>query len=217
MAEETGNQTTVETTETVEQSTTEATEQQTTQASETTETTEATETDTTTETETETTATNPFSKEDLDWQDLDVSDEQKDSLVASYSNWFKDKDAANAFLKATADANKQNKESQAKKIADLEAGWEKSLKTDADFGKDYEGNKKRVGDLLKKFSSEEDMAEFDKFGYTKFPAFNRMVLRFAKEIEDAKIVGKGQPEAGNKSGLPVDRWGNTMFDFSKKQ
>lgn len=211
MAEETGNQTTTEVTETIETSTPEATGQETTQ------TTEATETETTTVTETETAATNPFSKEDLDWQDLDIPDEQKDALTKSYSGWFKDKDAANAFLKATADANKQNKESQAKKIADMEAGWEKSLKTDADFGKDYEGNKKRVSDLLKKFSSEEDMAEFDKFGYTKFPAFNRMVLKFAKEIEDAKVVGKGQPEPSNKGSLPVDRWGNTMFDFSKKQ
>ncbi len=217
MAEETGNQTTVETTETVEQSTTEATEQQTAQTSETTETTEATETDTTTESETETTATNPFSTEDLDWGDLAINDADKTATVEKLNAWVKGKDQANEVLKFLSDANKQNKESQAKKIADLEAGWEKSLKTDADFGKDYEGNKKRVGDLLKKFSSEEDMAEFDKFGYTKFPAFNRMVLRFAKEIEDAKIVGKGQPEAGNKGGLPVDRWGNTMFDFSKKQ
>ena len=173
----------------------------------------------TTETETTTTeaATNPFSKEDLDWQDLGISDEEKDKLVASYSGWFKDKEAANAFLKATSEANKMNKANQAQKIQDLEAGWEKSLKTDAEFGKDYDGNKKRVAETLSKFSSESDMAEFEKFGYTKFPAFNRMVLKFAKEIEDARIAGKGQPEPSNKGELPVDRFGRTMFDFSKKQ
>lgn len=211
MAEETGNQTTAETTETVETTTTEATEQETTQ------TTEATSAETTTETETETAATNPFSTEDLDWGDLAIDDAGKSATVEKLNGWVKGKDQANEVLKFLSDANKQNKESQAKKIADLEAGWEKSLKTDADFGKDYEGNKKRVGDTLKKFSSEEDMAEFEKFGYTKFPAFNRMILKFAKEIEDAKIVGKGQPEASNKGSLPVDQWGNTMFDFSKKQ
>lgn len=216
MAEETGNQTATETvTETVTESvqeqstTTEATAEVVEEAPETT--TEGT-ADTTTEP-----ATNPFSKEDLDWQDLGISDEEKDKLVASYSGWFKDKDAANAFLKATAEANKTNKANQAKKIQDLEAGWEKSLKTDADFGKDYEGNKKRVAETLSKFSSESDMAEFEKFGYTKFPAFNRMVLKFAKEIEDARIAGKGQPEPSNKGELPVDRFGRTMFDFSKKQ
>lgn len=211
MAEETGNQTA---TETVTETVTESAQEQST-------TTDVVEnaTETTTEETAEATqesATNPFSKEDLDWQDLGISDEEKDKLVATYTSWFKDKDAANAFLKATAEANKTNKANQTKKIQDLEAGWEKSLKTDADFGKDYEGNKKRVAEMLSKFSSESDMAEFEKFGYTKFPAFNRMVLKFAKEIEDARIAGKGQPEQ-SKGELPVDRFGRTMFDFHKKQ
>ena len=213
MAEETGNQTA---TETVTETVTESTQEQST----TTDVVEENATETTTEETTETTqepATNPFSKEDLDWQDLGISDEEKDKLVSTYTSWFKDKDAANAFLKATAEANKTNKANQAKKIQDLEAGWEKSLKTDADFGKDYEGNKKRVTETLSKFSSESDMAEFEKFGYTKFPAFNRMVLKFAKEIEDARIAGKGQPEPSSKGELPVDRFGRTMFDFHKKQ
>lgn len=213
MTEETGNQTA---TETVTETNTESVQEQST----TTDVVEETAQETTTEETTETTqesATNPFSKEDLDWQDLSISDEEKDNLVASYSNWFKDKEAANAFLKATAEANKTNKSNQAKKIQELEAGWEKSLKTDADFGKDYEGNKKRVAETLSKFSSESDMAEFEKFGYTKFPAFNRMVLKFAKEIEDARIAGKGQPEPSTKGQLPTDRFGRTMFDFSKKQ
>ena len=162
-------------------------------------------------------ATNPFSEEDLDWQDLAIDETGKQNTVKMLNGWVKGKDQANEILKYLSDANKQNKESQAQKIRDLEAGWEKSLKSDVDFGKDYEGNKKKVGDLLKRFSSETDMAEFEKYGYTKFPAFNRMVLKFAKEIEDAKIVGKGQPEPSNNGGLPVDRFGRTMFDFSKKQ
>lgn len=210
MAEETGNQTTVETTETAETQVTETTEQETTQTS------EEAETEATVETETETAATNPFSTEDLDWGDLSIDEAGKAAAVERLNGWVKGKDQANEVLKFLSDANKQDKESQAKKIADLEAGWEKSLKTDADFGKDYEGNKKRVSDTLKRFSSEEDMAELEKYGYTKFPAFNRMMLKFAKEIEDAKIVGKGQPESNN-GGLPVDRFGRTMFDFSKKQ
>ena len=81
-------------------------------------------------TATEPAATNPFSKDDLDWTGFEsLTDEQKSELVKNYSGWFKDKDSANAYLKATAEANKTNKEAQAKKIADLEAGWEKSLKT----------------------------------------------------------------------------------------
>ena len=90
------------------------------------------------------------------------------------------------------------------------------LKTDAEFGKDYEGNKKKVLDYVSGHLSESDMAEFKKFGFDKSPALNRMILGFVNEIEDAKIVGKGQPApAADKQ--PKDRWGNTMFDFTKKQ
>lgn len=168
-------------------------------------------------TATEPAATNPFSKDDLDWTGFEsLTDEQKSELVKNYSGWFKDKDSANAYLKATAEANKNNKEAQAKKIADLEAGWEKSLKTDAEFGKDYEGNKKKVLDYVSGHLSESDMAEFKKFGFDKSPALNRMILGFVKETEDAKIVGKGQP-APAVDRQPKDRWGNTMFDFTKKQ
>lgn len=169
------------------------------------------------ETTTEETATSSFSKDDLDWSGIDgLTDENKDELVKKYSGWFKDKDSANAYLKATAEATKLNKEAQAKKIAELEAGWEKSLKTDADFGKDYEGNKKKVNDYVSNHLSESDMAEFKKFGFDKSPALNRMILGFVKEIEDAKIVGKGQPAPATDK-QPRDRWGNTMFDFTKKQ
>lgn len=168
-------------------------------------------------TATEPAATNPFSKDDLDWTGFEsLTDEQKSELVKNYSGWFKDKDSANAYLKATAEANKTNKEAQAKKIADLEAGWEKSLKTDAEFGKDYEGNKKKVLDYASTHLSESDMAEFKKFGFDKSPALNRMILGFVKEIEDAKIVGKGQPAPATDK-QPRDKWGNTMFDFTKKQ
>ena len=137
-------------------------------------------------------------------------------MVKNYSGWFKDKDSANAYLKATAEANKTNKEVQAKRIAELEAGWEKSLKTDAEFGKDYEGNKKKVMDYASSHLSESDMAEFKKFGFDKSPALNRMILGFVKEIEDAKIVGKGQPAPATDK-QPRNRWGETMFDFTKKQ
>lgn len=204
MTEETGVQTTTEptTTETV------ATEPVATQEPAATETATA---------GAETAATNPFSKDDLDWTGFEsLTDEQKGDLVKNYSSWFKDKDSANAYLKATAEANKTNKEAQAKKIAELEAGWEKSLKTDAEFGKDYEGNKKKVNDYVSGHLSESDMAEFKKFGFDKSPALNRMILGFVKEIEDAKIVGKGQP-APAVDKQPRDRFGNTMFDFTKKQ
>ena len=170
-----------------------------------------------TEETTESAATNPFSKEDLDWAGIEgLTDEQKDELVKNYGAWFKGKDEANAYLKALSEANKTNKENQAKKIADLEAGWEQSLKTDANFGKDYEGNKKKVLDYAAGHLSESDMAEFKKFGFDKSPALNRLILGFVKEVEDAKIAGQGQP-APAASKQPVDRWGNTMFDFTKKQ
>lgn len=206
MAEETGIQTTTESTNPSEQET------QTVETQEsTTEVTEAK------EEVTEVAATGPFSKEDLDWTGFDsLTDDQKDALVKNYSGWFKDKDSANAYLKATAEANKASKEDQAKKVAELEAGWEKSLKTDAEFGKDYEGNKKKVTDYVSGHLSEQDMAEFKKFGFDKSPVLNRMILGFVKETEDAKIVGKGQPAPATDK-QPRDRWGNTMFDFTKKQ
>lgn len=202
MTEETGVQTTTESVET---------------ETETAGAVETTTTESTTETTTEEAATNPFSKEDLDWTGFEsFTDEQKDELVKSYASWFKDKDSANAYLKAAAEANKTNKEAQAKKIAELEASWEKSLKTDTEFGKDYEGNKKKVMDYVSGHLSESDMAEFKKYGFDKSPTLNRMILGFVKEIEDARIVGKGQPApAADKQ--PRDKWGNTMFDFTKKQ
>ena len=207
MTEETGVQTTTESV---------ATETTTAEAVETT-TAETATTEEVTETTTQEAATNPFSKDDLDWTGFEsLSDDQKEELVKNYSGWFKDKDSANAYLKATAEANKTNKEAQAKKIAELEAGWEKSLKTDAEFGKDYEGNKKKVMDYASSHLSESDMAEFKKFGFDKSPALNRMILGFVTEIEDAKIVGKGQPAPATDK-QPRDRWGNTMFDFTKKQ
>lgn len=210
-SEETGVQTTTEAVETV---ATEATEAVVTETNETATTEEAPATEPTTE---ESAATNPFSKEDLDWGGLEeIPDDEKDMLVKNYAGWFKGKDEANAYLKALSEANKVNKENQAKKIADLEAGWEKSLKTDAEFGKDYEGNKKKINDYVAGHLSESDMAEFKKFGFDKSPALNRLILGFVKEVEDARIAGKGQPApAADK--MPRDRWGNTMFDFTKKQ
>lgn len=206
-SEVTGTQTTETVVESSEQET-QAVESTTETTTEVTEASEAT---------TEEAATSSFSKEDLDWSGIEgLTDDQKDTLVKNYSGWFKDKDSANAYLKATAEANKLNKEAQAKKIADLEAGWEKSLKTDASFGKDYEGNKKKVMDYVSGHLSEEDMAEFKKFGFDKSPALNRMILGFVAQIEDAKIVGKGQPAPATDK-QPRDRWGNTMFDFTKKQ
>ena len=206
-SEVTGTQTTETVVESSEQET-QAVESTTETTTEVTEASEAT---------TEEAATSSFSKEDLDWSGIEgLTDDQKDALVKNYSGWFKDKDSANAYLKATAEANKLNKEAQAKKIADLEAGWEKSLKTDANFGKDYEGNKKKVMDYVSGHLSEEDMAEFKKFGFDKSPTLNRMILGFVAQIEDAKIVGKGQPAPATDK-QPRDRWGNTMFDFTKKQ
>lgn len=158
-----------------------------------------------------------FGKDDIEWDEsLGFTDETKDELVSKYSSWFKDKESANAYIKELANANKINKENQAKKIAEMEAGWEKSLKTDADFGKDYEGNKRKVVDLLSKYTSESELAELDKYGFTKSPVLNKTLLKIAREFSDAKVVGAGQPTT-TTSRQPVDRFGNTMFDFTKKQ
>lgn len=166
---------------------------------------------------TESSAVTSFSKDDIEWDEsLGFTDETKEELVSKYSSWFKDKESANAYLKELANANKINKENQAKKIAELEAGWEKSLKTDADFGKDYEGNKKKVVDLLSKYTSESELAELNKYGFTKSPVLNKTLLKIAREFSDAKVVGAGQPTT-TVSKQPVDRFGNTMFDFTKKQ
>lgn len=171
----------------------------------------------TVETTTEDPVSTSFGKDDIEWDEsLGFTDETKDELVSKYSSWFKDKESANAYIKELANANKINKENQAKKIAEMEAGWEKSLKTDADFGKDYEGNKKKVVDLLSKYTSESELAELNKYGFTKSPVLNKALLKIAREFSDAKVVGAGQPTT-TTSRQPVDRFGNTMFDFTKKQ
>lgn len=211
MAEETGTQVTdtvVEEQAAVESVATETVETQEEVVAEQSEAVEAT---------TESSAVTSFSKDDIEWDEsLGFTDETKEELVSKYSSWFKDKESANAYLKELANANKINKENQAKKIAELEAGWEKSLKTDADFGKDYEGNKKKVVDLLSKYTSESELAELNKYGFTKSPVLNKTLLKIAREFSDAKVVGAGQPTT-TVSKQPVDRFGNTMFDFTKKQ
>lgn len=211
MAEETGTQVTdtvVEEQAAVESVATETVETQEEVVTEQSEAVEAT---------TESSAVTSFSKDDIEWDEsLGFTDETKEELVSKYSSWFKDKESANAYLKELANANKINKENQAKKIAELEAGWEKSLKTDADFGKDYEGNKKKVVDLLSKYTSESELAELNKYGFTKSPVLNKTLLKIAREFSDAKVVGAGQPTT-TVSKQPVDRFGNTMFDFTKKQ
>lgn len=211
MAEETGTQVTdtvVEEQAAVESVATETVETQEEVVAEQSEAVEAT---------TESSAATSFSKDDIEWDEsLGFTDETKEELVSKYSSWFKDKESANAYLKELANANKINKENQAKKIAELEAGWEKSLKTDADFGKDYEGNKKKVVDLLSKYTSESELAELNKYGFTKSPVLNKTLLKIAREFSDAKVVGAGQPTT-TVSKQPVDRFGNTMFDFTKKQ
>lgn len=208
MAEETGIQTQ---TEAVSEVVTETTNVEATETVAETSTVNETATDTT-----ESVATIPFSKEDLDWSDLGFDDAVKDELVNKYSGWFKDKESANSYLKALAEANKNNKEAQAKKIAEQDAAWEKALKTDADFGKDYDVNKKKVMDLVSKYSSEEELAEFKKFGFDKSPLFNRMMLKIANQFADARVQGAGLPPV-SRSSQPTDRFGNTMFDFTKKQ
>lgn len=211
MAEETGTQVTdtvVEEQAAVESVATETVETQEEVVAEQSEAVEAT---------TESSVVTSFSKDDIEWDEsLGFTDETKEELVSKYSSWFKDKESANAYLKELANANKINKENQAKKIAELEAGWEKSLKTDADFGKDYEGNKKKVVDLLSKYTSESELAELNKYGFTKSPVLNKTLLKIAREFSDAKVVGAGQPTT-TVSKQPVDRFGNTMFDFTKKQ
>lgn len=157
----------------------------------------------------------PFSKDDIEWDEsLGLDDNAKTELFDKYSKLFKGKDEINTYLKELALANKTNKENQAKRVQELESGWEKELKTDPVFGKDYEGNKKKVVDTLSKYASEKEMAELNKFGFTKSPVLNRVLLKIANEFSDAKVLAG----AGNsKPKQPTDRFGNTMFDFSKKQ
>jgi len=182
---------------------------------------------TTTEVAAEEAATIPFSKEKLDWQDLDFTDEQKEAAIGNYSNWFKNEESANAFLKALSDAKKteaearakadaEAKEARAKKILETEAGWDKSLRTDSVYGKDFDANNKRVDSFMEKFWTEEERSELKKFGYSKFDIVRKGLLRAAMDQEDPRVAGVGQP-APAQSGQPRDRWGNTMFDFTKKQ
>lgn len=157
-----------------------------------------------------------FTISDIEWPDeLGLDDAAKTELFDTQKDLFKGKAEVNVYLKRLAEATKINKENQAKKVKELEAKWETALKTDSEFGKDYEGNKKLVVDTAKKFSSEADFAEMEKFGFTKSPAFNRMMQKIAKEFEGAKVVKTGQPST--PSTTKTDSYGRTMFDFSKKQ
>lgn len=153
---------------------------------------------------------------DIEWpEDIPLDDDTKASLVTEMSGSFKGKAEANAFVKMLSEANKTNKENQDKRVKELEAGWENALKTDADFGKDYEGNKKLVVDTAKKFSTDADFAEMEKFGFTKSPAFNRMIHKIAKEFEGAKVIKGASPKTTSEP--QRDAYGRLPFDFSKKQ
>jgi len=154
---------------------------------------------------------------DIEWPDeLGLDDAGKTDLFNNHKDLFKGKAEVNKYLKSLAEATRINKESQTKKVAELENGWETELKTDADFGKDYDGNKKLVADTMKRFVSEADMQTLEKFGFAKSPALNRMMLKIAKEFEGAKVVKTQQP-APPANEPKKDQYGRTVFDFTKKQ
>lgn len=157
-----------------------------------------------------------FDISDIEWPEgIPLDDEAKASLIEEMRGAFKGKAEANNYIKNLAEANKKNKENQAKRIKDLELGWENALKTDSDFGKDYDGNKKLVVNTAKKFSSDADFAEMEKFGFTKSPAFNRMMHKIAKEFEGAKVVKGSQPNPTPAS--KTDSYGRKLLDFTKPQ
>lgn len=157
-----------------------------------------------------------FTISDIEWPDeLGLDDAGKTELFNNHKELFKGKGEVNKYLKSIAEATKINKENQAKKVKELELSWETELKTDGDYGKNFEGNNKLVTDTMKKYASEADMHELEKFGFTKSPALKRMILKIAREFDGAKVVKGQSPISTSKT--KTDAFGNTTFDFTKKQ
>jgi len=155
-----------------------------------------------------------FTISDIEFpDDLSLDESEKQELFDKNKDLFKGKNEVNAYLKQLAEIAKNNKESQKQKVAELEQKWESELKTDPVYGKNYSENEKKVSDVIKKFANEKDVAELEKFGFTKSPALKRMIAKIADEFEGAKIVAATNPP---KSSTPkTDSYGRTVFDFSK--
>jgi hypothetical protein len=157
-----------------------------------------------------------FTISDIAWTEgLGLDETGKTELFDNHKDLFKGKDEVNKYLKLVSESAKINKENQAKKVNDLEENWETSLKTDSDYGKNFESNNKLVVDTMKKFSNETDMAELEKFGFTKSPALKKMILKIAREFEGAKVIKGQQPMVSSEQSKDI--YGNTKFDFTKKQ
>jgi hypothetical protein len=148
---------------------------------------------------------------DIDFQGL-VPDDKQEETFTKYKSWFKGKDAANAYLKELKIADEAYKKQQSEALTKLKSDWEKELKSDEVFGKEYESNKNAVNEVLTKFGSEKDRAEIEKLGLTNVPAFNRIMFRFAKEIEEGNAM---KATTGINTGVKRDAQGTAVMDFSK--
>ncbi len=152
-----------------------------------------------------------------------LTDEQK-SYLDEWSGKIKNQGDLIDFVmditkkgQADVDANKAKEaEATAQKDKDsfnnLVQKWQKELKSDADFGKDYDSNVNKVNGLINKFGGQEMAKMLTDLGFKDEPNLNKFMLKIANEFEDAKII------TGNKTNssdmVRRDRLGNPTLTFN---
>lgn len=113
--------------------------------------------------------------------------------------------------KALEEQTKVQQEQSAKEWEEIKKGWETSLKSDADFGKDYDANIKRANDAIAKFGGSELSDWLKQTDFGNNPAIMKTFARIGKEIEDAKLVGGLQAKSGDR--VQRDRYNQPMLKY----
>ena len=152
-----------------------------------------------------------------------VSDEDRAKFGEAIKGFgFKDQEGLQNFIdwvfKTSADNQKvmeeqakQQEEQSAKEWEEIKKGWETSLKSDADFGKDYDANIKRANEAIAKFGGSELSDWLKQTDFATNPAILKTFARIGKEIEDAKLVGGLQAKSGDR--VQRDRYNQPMLKY----
>lgn len=154
---------------------------------------------------------------------VSVSDEDRASFIEIVDKFgFKNQEGLQNFVdwmfaeaqKNEAQMKQQSEESEAaskKQWEEIKNGWETSLKSDADFGKEYDLNIKRANDAMLKYGGSELAGWLKDSDLTGQPVLIKTFARIGKEIEDARLIRGQSSFESNK--VKRDRYNQPMLVY----
>lgn len=148
---------------------------------------------------------------------VEFSDANKD-IVTKYAERIGMKSPENfkALMEMAGEMGNESAKLQAeadkKAMEEADARNDESLRSDPDFGRDYEGNMKAQKGLLERYVSKDEARFLEKSGYSKHPIVVKMLARIARDMSDPEILSGGK---AREIKATHDKHGNANFDVSK--